>query len=216
LNNEETNKVRMTKLYLLPGLGFDHRIFQKLDLENFDCTFIDWIEPKKKEPIQDYAQRLAEPIKNEGTTILIGHSMGGILAQEISSFKHIDKIILISSIKSREEVPFQFRIVKPLGLQYFFTKEISTATLRFWGPQHDYVSLEEQALFKSMVGNCSNHYLQWALRQLSIWQTPDVPSHTSIFHIHGTKDKTLPFDLVKSPDAVVRMVGILWCIDVLS
>ena len=40
------------KIYLLPGLGFDHRIFARLDLGGLDVEYINWIEPKDKEPIR--------------------------------------------------------------------------------------------------------------------------------------------------------------------
>jgi len=34
------------KAYLLLGLGFDHRIFDRLDLGSLDVEYLNWIEPE--------------------------------------------------------------------------------------------------------------------------------------------------------------------------
>ena len=69
------------KLILIPGLGYDCRIFENLDLTNFDVECLNWIEPKTNEKIHDYSQRLFAKIKNTSERItLIGHSFGGIVA----------------------------------------------------------------------------------------------------------------------------------------
>ena len=193
------------KIYLLPGLGFDHRIYRKLNFEGLDCTFLNWIEPEKNESIQHYAERFAQEIKETDEKItLIGHSLGGILSQEIATFKTIDKIILISSIKSRQELPFHFKIVKPFAVQHIFTKNLTIKSLPYWGKSHGYETDEEQGLLVDMVSQYSNYYLQWALRQLSIWQTPSIPKHSKRVHIHGTNDKTLPYSLIHEPDFTIQ------------
>lgn len=187
------------KVYLVPGLGFDRRMFQKLNFSNYEVQFLDWIEPLKNESISAYAKRLAEPIYDNEKTILIGHSFGGIISQEIAVFKKIEKIILISSIKSELENPLQFRILAPFGLHRLFNKEISNATLKYWGSSYDYAAGEEQDLFKSMIGKQSNHYLQWALKQISIWKKPISENETPTIQIHGTNDKNFPIGLIKEP-----------------
>lgn len=192
-------------IYLIPGLGFDHRIFQNYTFDNFH--YLDWIEPQKGESIQKYASRLAVSIPDTGNNAIVGHSLGGILAQEISTFKPIQKLALISSIKSREELPRHFKAVKPLALHKLFTKGFTLRTVRFWGKKHDYVTPEEQMLFKDMIGKQSNLYLQWALRQLSIWTAPPLPESTQLFQIHGRLDKTFPAKLVYEPDRIIDEGG---------
>ncbi len=192
-------------LYFIPGLGFDHRMFDRLNLSDFDLNYINWIEPERKESIQSYARRLAEGIEHDNQeVVLVGHSLGGIVAQEITAVIPIKRIFLISSIKSRDEMPWFFKAVQPLSLHHFFTKEICTGTLKYWGENHGYQTEEEQTLFKSMVGQQTNAYLQWALKSLSTWQTPKLPTDTSIFHIHGTDDKNFPIKLLSNVDVVVN------------
>ena len=193
------------KIVMIPGLGYDCRIFDNLNLSPFNVQCLNWIEPKDGEKIHDYSQRLFSKVEDHyEKTILIGHSLGGIVSQEIASVNQIEKIILISSIKSRKELPLSFKLVKPLLLDKFFTKEICIKTVDFWGKSHGFESKSEKDLFKSMVGKQTNFYLQWALRELSSWNAPKTLTKTDIIHIHGTKDKTLPYKLVKKPDFTIE------------
>ena len=196
------------KLHFLPGLGFDYRIFQNLNLLDFECIYVDWIDPlDKNESLVSYAKRLSEQVETDiSPTMLIGHSLGGILALEISKILSVKKVILISSIRSRKELPQHFKIVNPLRLDRFFTKEMGKKTLPLWGKYHDYVSKEEQILFKSMIGQQSNLYLQWALRQLSIWNPKDE-FPTNIIQIHGDKDRTFPSKLIQQANFIVKGGG---------
>lgn len=196
------------RTYLIPGLGFDHRIFQKLRLKSIGFDYLNWIDPLENESFKDYARRLSARIDgNEKNITLIGHSLGGMIAQEIAALRPVAKIILISSVKSRGEIPLITRIVKPLGIYRLFTKELTTKTLKYWGKGHGYESVEEQELVVDMVQKQSNRYLQWALRQLSIWDKPNTPSGTKLFHIHGALDKTFPIALIDKPDKTIENAG---------
>ncbi|MFK7904813.1 MAG: alpha/beta fold hydrolase [Chitinophagales bacterium] len=192
------------KVFLIPGLGYNHQIFENLDLSVFDTAYINWIEPEPNEKIHEYSKRIFRQVENTDEEItLIGHSLGGIVAQEIASVRKIDRIILISSIKSRKEMPLSFKMVRPFHLDKLFTKERSIKTVKFWGKSHGFQTIKEKELFKSMVGKQTNKYLQWALRELSSWQEPNIPRATKLIQIHGTNDKTFPIQLVHKPDFVI-------------
>lgn len=195
-------------IYLLPGLGFDNRIYQNIDFGKNKTIPINWIEPQTNESIQSYAKRLSQNIDDtKGRVVLIGHSLGGILSQEIATIKNIDTIILISSIQSREELPMHFKMMAPLYLHKLFSKELTFSSFWLWAKNHDYVSAEEQDLFKDMIAKQTNTYLQWALYQLSIWKTPNVPKTTNIIQLHGQRDKTFPVHLVKNPYETIEEGG---------
>ena len=197
----------LLNLYLIPGLGFDDRVFSKLDLSSYNPTYLNWIDPLQNESLQQYTRRFSKSIDGSGKTILIGHSLGGIVSQEIATFMDIDLVILLSSIRSRDEMPFFFKMIQPLYLQKIFTKQLTLKTFPFWAKMHDYESEEEQTLFKEMVNRNSNQYLQWALKELSKWQTPQVPPKTKVVQIVGDKDKTFPIKNIKSPDLVIKDGG---------
>jgi len=192
------------RLLLIPGLGYDDRIFHNLDLSEFEIEYLNWIEPLKNEHVHAYAQRLFATAKTSSKkTILIGHSLGGIVSQEIASVQPIEKIILVSSLKSRKELPLSFKIVKPLRLSKLFTKWVCIKSVRFWGKSHGFDTVTTK-LFKSMIKKQTNTYLQWALKALSSWQEPKIPDTTEIIRIHGTNDKTLPYKLIEKPDLVIK------------
>ncbi|WP_420572723.1 alpha/beta hydrolase [Kordia sp.] len=192
------------RLIFIPGLGYDDRIFHKLDLADYEIEYLNWIEPLKNEHIHDYSNRLFATAKpSSEKTILIGHSLGGVVAQEIACAHQIEKIILISSVTSRKEVPFSFKAVKPLHIDRFFTKEICIKSILFWGKSHGF-NAETTKLFKSMISKQTNTYLQWAFRALSSWKEPVLPSATKVVRIHGTNDKTLPYKLISKPDLIIQ------------
>ena len=190
-------------MYLLPGLGFDQRIFSKLTLEG-PVSYLNWIESEVGETWTSYAQRMAASISPvDVPPILIGHSLGGMLALEIASFMEVEQVILLSSIRSRAELPFHFRVVKPLGVHRIFSKGLTLSTFSLWAKSHGYKDQESQTLFQSMVGQQSNTYLRWALRQLSIWEHPVISAQTKVCQIIGDQDKTFPIQKKATPDVVI-------------
>ncbi len=190
--------------YLLPGLGFDHRIFSKLNLPEGNINYLDWQEPHQREHLTDYAFRVSGGLsETEQPKVLLGHSFGGVLAQEIAKVRQIDRVILLSSIRSRAELPGFFKVVGKLGLHAVFTKKSTFATFGFWAKKHGYDTEEKQQLFKNMVGQQSDHYLRWALRSLSNWQGLDG-LETPVSQIHGDCDRTFPIQILAKPDHVVK------------
>jgi pimeloyl-ACP methyl ester carboxylesterase len=193
------------KIYFIPGLGFDHRVFRNLRLADLDARYIDWIEPvNKSEDIGSYAARMANEIEEEpGGVVLVGHSFAGILCQEIACIKQTKIIILISSVKSRKELPGHFKKIVPLGMDRFFSKFLVMSTFKFWGAYQGYRSQEERELFRDMISKQSDSYLQWALRRLSSWDTPSS-SLIPIIQIHGDRDKTFPVKFIDDPTHTVK------------
>lgn len=193
------------RVYLIPGLGYTEQIFEKLRLNGAQIKSLNWLEPKANESIENYAGRMAEQmVFSDDEVVLIGHSFGGILCQEIARRYQVDKVILLSSIQSRAENPLQFRILKPLGLHRIITKSFILKTFPFWGHQHGFVSKEEKALFPQMVGRYSNNYYRWALWHLSTWENKATSVQQNIVRIHGEQDKTFPINLVQQVDHLVK------------
>lgn len=186
-------------IYTIPGLGLDERIFGKIDFGQIQVRHLNWIVPERDESIADYAKRMTVKIeKTNEKIILIGHSFGGIMAQEMAQFIDIEKIILVSSIKSIDEKPWHIRLIEPLGLYRFFTKKLTLSTFWIWAKQHGYRTGAEQQLFKNMIGKQPDDYLQWAIKTLSKWSGPSR-NNIPVVQIHGENDKTFPIHLLKQP-----------------
>ncbi len=193
------------RVFTIPGLGFTPAVFSKLDLAQ-EVEHLSWQVPNPKESLRAYACRMSETMGDlgEAPIAILGHSFGGILAQEIARHRQVDSVILISSMKSRQEIPLGMRAMAPIGMHLLFNRQVTLATLRFWGPLFGYGDKSEQALFRTMVSQQSNTTLRWQLRELSRWQGVELP-HTTIDAFHGDNDRTLPFAAIKEP--VKRIPG---------
>ena len=95
----------MNKIFLIPGLGADARIFQYIDLQGHEAVPVSWVEPDKLDTLPTYAQKLIDHYKITPGSIVIGNSLGGMLTIEIAKRVKLDKAILISSIKTKSEAP---------------------------------------------------------------------------------------------------------------
>ncbi len=194
------------RVFTIPGLGFTPDVFSQLDLGE-SVRHLKWIEPLPGEHLSGYATRIATPIEalKPQSVVLVGHSFGGVLALQIAMQQPIHQVILISSIKTRREIPVWLRKAAPLKLDSLLSRQLVLKTLRFWGPPFGYAAGSEQALFRKMVSVQSNRLLRWQLRELSRWQgyiEEANPSHsveTQISRFHGDRDRTLPFSRIKEP-----------------
>ncbi|MGA9212527.1 MAG: alpha/beta hydrolase, partial [Kaistella sp.] len=105
----------MNKIYIFSGLGVDQRVFENIDFGDLDVEFMDWIQPLKKESLENYAQRISQKITSFNPT-LIGLSFGGIIAVEISKIIQTKKVILIASAKTKNELPKTYHLAGKLKL----------------------------------------------------------------------------------------------------
>jgi pimeloyl-ACP methyl ester carboxylesterase len=122
---ESLEHYRPLKAYCIPGLGTDHRIFQKLipQLPFEEVEFLDYEEALTVagEGIEGYAERLANKLRsNENLDkkkrVIIGLSLGGFVAVELAKKIPYQKLILISSIKHKDERPWILNLGKKLPL----------------------------------------------------------------------------------------------------
>jgi pimeloyl-ACP methyl ester carboxylesterase len=192
------------KWYFVSGLGYDRRIFERLRLEMASVEYIEWIEPKGEESIRSYARRLFQNIPDGGEdVVLIGYSLGGLMVQEIAAERSFFKIVLLSSIRAAQEMHVPFRLIKSLQLYRFITAKGGIRTIRYWGHLQGYSNATERDLFKQMMRDRSDAYLQWAFKTIVQWTAPTLPAFTKIVRIHGTADRIFLFRNISPPDIVI-------------
>ncbi len=105
----------MKHIYCISGFGADERIFAKVDFGANDVHFIQWKIPEKHETIESYANRMRQEIKHSNP-ILIGLSFGGMMSVEIAKLISVEKIILVSSVCCRKELPLYMKLTSALNL----------------------------------------------------------------------------------------------------
>ncbi|MBI3234514.1 MAG: alpha/beta hydrolase [Bacteroidetes bacterium] len=185
----------MTKnLYILSGLGADERVFQHLDFIGYSPTYIKWIRPLNNETIERYATRLLPQI-NAPNPVLIGLSFGGIMAIEISKQIQTEKVILIASAKTKNEIPFYYRWAGFLGLHKLLSTRVLKTSNSITNWLFGVTSTFDKNLLKQILIETDPVFLKWAIDNIVRWTNTTVPKN--VFHIHGTNDKILPIGNIK-------------------
>tara|TARA_B110000003_G_scaffold134422_2_gene136378 strand:- start:3132 stop:3785 length:654 start_codon:yes stop_codon:yes gene_type:complete len=184
-------------IYLMPGMAASPKIFELLKFPNsFSVEFLSWISPTKNEKLSDYAYRMSKLIKHENP-ILIGVSLGGILVQEISKIINCEKVIIISSIKSKSELPIHMKMSKHTKIHKLlpleWIKNIENLALFVFG---DSIRIKVN-LYKKYLSQRDPEYLAWAINSLVNWDH-NYPIK-SIIHIHGMKDNIFPIRQIGEP-----------------
>lgn len=184
------NQDNIYNVYLMPGMAANHLIFEGLNLpENFVIHYLEWLLPKEKESLSSYCERLSADIKGSNI-ILIGVSFGGIIVQEISKIIRVKKTIIISSVKTKKELPFMMTIGKSTGLYKYvpvnWIDNVESLAKFVFGP-----SIKKKiALYRKYLSVRDEHYLRWCIDKIINWDNEKVPKN--LIHIHGSLDLVFP------------------------
>ena len=104
--------MKIVNLYCMPGMAASPKIFEFISLPKpFKIHLLSWIPPLKNEPLTDYAIRMCERV-TQINPILVGVSFGGVLVQEMSKYLPGCQVVIVSSIKSKDELPLSMKMAK--------------------------------------------------------------------------------------------------------
>ena len=192
----------MSDIYLIPGIGADTRVFGKLNLQDHVIIHCNWLKPLRNHNLKTYAQTLINQYNIKNNSVIIGNSLGGMIAVEISKFIPVKQLILISSIKTANEAPGYFFIFRAIPIYRYLPLK---AILAFGLACMNFFKLmpgQNVALFKSMIGNSNDKTMVWgmdaALNWNNLFRPPDV------IHINGDHDPVFPLRKIKGA-IVIRM-----------
>ena len=202
--SEATTEAQLKPIYFISGLGADRRIFQWLKADGYRPIHVEWISPDKGEAIEDYATRLREQIKDDNP-VVVGLSFGGLMAIEIAKQIPTEKVILLSSVKDRLEIPFYFKLFRIVPLHRvvpFKSLLFAFYWLAYWlfAPEGS----EQKKLLKTILVETDPHFLKWALHKVVVWQNQNVPEN--LVHLHGKRDRIFPYRYV-NPDYSIESSG---------
>ena len=182
--------MKKINVYLMPGMAANSKIFEDIRLpEIYQIHKLDWIIPKKNETLKFYAKRICKKI-DQPDPILIGVSFGGILIQEVSKYLNYKKIVIISSIKTNEELPISMKMAKKTKihkiLPFKWINNIDKLALFAFG---DGIK-KKVKLFQKYLSYKDPNYLKWAMDCIVNWEQKEIIKE--IIHIHGKKDNVFP------------------------
>ncbi|RZS93478.1 alpha/beta hydrolase [Aquimarina brevivitae] len=186
----------MMHVYFVPGMAADVSIFEYIQLpeDRYTMHTIPWKIPAKNETLKQYAKRMCQEIKHTDI-VLVGVSFGGVVVQEMSKFVTVQKLIIISSVKSKFELPKRMRFVKKTGLYKFLPTGL-VAKVKNW----DALAVGEfakkrAAMYQKYLSLNNKQYLDWAIKNMVCWDQETPPK--GIVHIHGDSDIIFPIENIK-------------------
>jgi pimeloyl-ACP methyl ester carboxylesterase len=188
----------MIPVYFISGLGADASVFGRLKLDpSIEINHIPWLEPKEEEEgIDEYAMRMAESIEDPENSMLVGLSFGGVMAIEIAKRTSIKHVVLISSIKHKEEMPLQLNVI---GL-FKLNKLVPASNLLHFKPLVNWFfgirKPDERTMFSELIEQTDEDLVDWSSQQILAWHGEH--SLQNITHIHGTADSVFPLRNVRA------------------
>lgn len=190
-------------VYFIPGMAAGPEIFKNIRLpKEYRVEVLEWLIPEKDEPLKAYAKRMADRVKKPNS-VLIGVSFGGVVAQEMKQFLKLRKLIIISSVKTRSELPRRMRVAGfTKAYKLIPTSVVLSAedlTKFSVGPK----SKKRLRLYQEYLNVRNKQYLDWALKRMVTWDR--VSKVSGVIHIQGDEDKVFPFKYIQ--DCIVIKGG---------
>ena len=162
-------------------------------------------KPIEGETLAEYAHRFSRLVDISRPFVLIGSSLGGMLAIEMARTIRPEKVILISSVKHRGELPGWMRSMKYLRLHKLLTGQMfvrfSNSNLKRLITKRD---PEVARLLIEMHQSADPDFVSWAINAVVNWDGKET-SATKVIHLHGTRDLLFPHTHVR--DAILVKGG---------
>jgi pimeloyl-ACP methyl ester carboxylesterase len=162
--------MREARVWVLPGVGADSRIFRNLEFP-WSATYLEWILPEAGESLSSYADRLMAPHDIQSHDLLFGYNFGGIIAQDWASRQRVQRVVLLNSLHHNTPL-------RPL-----FTRIAATRVLD-WAPEG---SIRRIVFFMArlnsrptthfegiieMMEQFPCDYYRWVLKAVVNWRRP--------------------------------------------
>lgn len=168
-----------------------------------DCTFIDWPIYAGEESIKAIAKRVVAEAKIPNDAVLVGSSLGGIVACEVTKIRKIKRLVLVGSAKKKEEISRLLSTIHPLinfapieFIQFAAGKLPSEITQMFSRSQADFIRAMCWAIFE--------------------WDGLDE-TLVELRRIHGRSDRVIPLpedvDKVVDGGHLIAMTHAQECVD---
>lgn len=189
-------KELLVPVYFMPGLAVDSSIFEHISLpeDQFEVHFLEWLIPFSKESLAAYAQRVCKYVKHENV-VLIGVSFGGALVQEMSQYISVKRVIIISSVKTKYELPSRMRFSARTGVHKILPLWMLDYVDHFEKIAFNKFLKKRAQLYKKYISVTNKKYLTWAINNMVLWDR-ETPLE-GIVHIHGDLDLVFPYKNIK-------------------
>ncbi|TVZ27730.1 hypothetical protein JM83_2790 [Gillisia sp. Hel_I_86] len=186
---------KIVHVYFMPGMAANPSIFEhiKLPEDKFRIHWLEWLIPEPNESLKEYALRMNSFIEHDNIA-LIGVSFGGMVVQEMSKYLKLKRLIIISSVKSRRELPRRMRYASNKGLVKFIPTSLLNHIDKFEKLAFGDFLKKRAELYKKYLSIRDVNYVDWALKNMINWDRKNpIPG---IVHIHGDQDIVFPYKYI--------------------
>jgi hypothetical protein len=191
--------------YFIGGIATDNLLYDYPIKKIPGSVYLPFPLHTKGDDMAGYARKFIPLIDTSGAFNIVANSMGGMMTMELVKHIHPEKIILVSSVKCREEMPWRLRQLQysnlhkllpgkgfKAGVQYGsrFIKEINQIP----GVRDTIIQMAE---------NNPPDFLYWCVNAIANWNGKK-DYREDIIHIHGTKDAMFPYRNIKNAIPVLE------------
>ena len=186
-----------THVYFMPGMAANSSIFEFIQLptDQFETHLLEWSIPSKGMDIVAYAKQMSELIVHKNP-VLIGVSLGGILVQEIAKIISVGKVIIVSSVKSKHELPKRMLFARYTNIHKLLPTGLVTNVELLTKYAFGETVTKRLALYEKYSSIRDKSYIDWCIHELVNWK--QIEPRTGLVHIQGDKDAVFPIANIKN------------------
>ncbi len=162
--------MREARVWVLPGLGADSRIFRNLEFP-WSATFLEWILPEAAESLSSYADRLMAPHDIQPHDLLFGYSFGGIVAQDWASRHSVQRVVLLNSLHHNTPLRPLFKHIAATGLLNWAPEGSIRKLIFFMARLNSRPSARFEGILEMMEQFPCDYY-RWVLKAVLNWNRP--------------------------------------------
>lgn len=187
-------------------MGANSKMYQGAWLSLNQSTFIEWPPHKGETSLSELARRVINQFGIQHKDVLIGSSMGGMIALEISTMIDIDKVVLVGSAINVSEVNSLLTALAPLT---------DYAPIRFMQK----LAGKQDNLIQQMFAASEAVFMKTMCKAIANWD--GYPGDlTKVIRIHGEKDKIIkcPSDgyVIKRGGHLIAITHSRQCVDIIN
>jgi pimeloyl-ACP methyl ester carboxylesterase len=184
-------------VYLIPGMGADHRLYERIRIEHGQVHYLNWKPHGKAKSLAEYAEIMASHVTTDNN-VIVGSSMGGMMAVELSRLVKPLSTILLSAPTGRHEFPPLLKAVHKSRIQHVLSPKqvlgVSWLADTFMGFKDD----QHRALFYEMLKGNGKEFMHFSVKAILDWRNTEPP-HGDYIQIVGSKDKLFKVHRMKDP-----------------
>lgn len=195
-------------VYFMPGMAASPLIFEHIRLpeDRYETCFLEWMPPHKNESLKAYARRMCKRITHD-SPVLIGVSFGGMLVQEMAKYVKAKKVIIVSSVKCRDELPAKMLFARYTGIHRLLpTGLVNNVELLARYAFGEAVS-KRLEMYERYLAVKDKKYIDWAIDAIVRWDREEILP--GIVHIHGERDPVFPIARIKDCIRIKRGTHIM-------